>query len=119
MRLLQIVLLCLGLWLSLCPLPGNARRLQQREASAAPEPAQNAELEVDESGQSQEFVSDATTTAKPLGIVSIKSRAIAMDRALCQEQSRYHPHFPKCFQYCKRLDHWIGQCWRESCHCIS
>ncbi|XP_017869896.1 PREDICTED: uncharacterized protein LOC108618408 [Drosophila arizonae] len=118
MKLLHIVLLCLGLWLCLCPVPGEARRLQ-REASAAPEPLLNAELAAGESLKSEEFVSDATTTPKPLGIVSIKSRAIAMDRALCKEQSRYHPHFPKCHQYCKRLDHWIGQCWRESCHCIS
>ncbi|ALC48465.1 CG34331 [Drosophila busckii] len=61
----------------------------------------------------------ASSTPKPLGIVSIKTRAVAMDRGLCLERSRYHPHFPKCHLYCKHLDHWIGQCRRESCHCIS
>ncbi|KAH8280216.1 hypothetical protein KR044_008819, partial [Drosophila immigrans] len=124
----------LGLCLCLCVFvaTGHARRLQ-REASAAPEPAaapspdpapapEPAPVLQADKGDGKEkdvFISDATTTAKPLGIVSIKSRAIAMDRGLCQEQSRYHPHYPKCHAYCKRLEHWIGQCWRESCHCIS
>lgn len=128
MKLLPILMLCLGLCLCIWPKGGQAWRLQQRrEASAAPEPVPNAKLDADnfdddvsdESELPEKFVSDATTTMKPLGIVSIKSRAIAMDRALCQEQSRYHPHYPKCHQYCKKLEHWIGQCWRESCHCIS
>ncbi|KAL7744819.1 hypothetical protein ACLKA6_007112 [Drosophila palustris] len=127
-------ILCLGLCLCLCLGTGQARRLQQRrEANAAPEPAPapapepvpvpmpvlDDKLDGDDSAEKEVFVSDATTTTKPLGIVSIKSRAIAMDRGLCQVQSRYHPHYPRCHQYCKRLEHWIGQCWRESCHCIS
>ncbi|XP_034483628.1 uncharacterized protein LOC117788843 [Drosophila innubila] len=130
MKLLQVWILCLGICLCLCLGTGQARRLQQRrEANAAPEPAPvpvpeqtqlpESELDGDDSARKEIFVSDATTTSKPLAIVAIKSRAIAMDRGLCQEQSRYRPHYPKCHQYCKKLDHWIGQCWRESCHCIS
>lgn len=130
MRFLTILLLCLGLCLLLGS--GQARRLQ-REANPAPEPQQVAAdqqpnenpLSVDDGDDDdlpaakEVFISDATTTEKPLAIVSVKSRAIAMDRGLCQTLSPQHPHFPKCHQYCKRLEHWIGQCWRESCHCIS
>ncbi|XP_020717435.1 uncharacterized protein LOC110118923 [Ceratitis capitata] len=58
-------------------------------------------------------------TPKSMGIASVKSRAIAMDRALCRELSRYHPHYPRCFEYCKKLNHWMGMCRRESCHCYS
>lgn len=123
MKLLTILVFCLGLCLGL----GQARRLP-REANAAPEPQPAAappaqpdenQLSADDVSEKEVFISDATTTEAPLGIVSIKSRAIAMDRGLCQTQSPQHPHFPKCHQYCKRLEHWIGQCWRESCHCIS
>ncbi|XP_062139394.1 nematocyst expressed protein 3-like [Drosophila sulfurigaster albostrigata] len=132
MRLLSILLLSLCLCLSLSA--GMARRLQ-REASAAPEPAPAPAPEPEPAPEpaaaplpepapagnedKEIFISDATTTSKPLGTASIKSRAISMDRGLCQERSRYHPHFPKCHQFCKRLEHWIGQCWREDCHCIS
>lgn len=130
MRFLTILLLCLGLSLLLGS--GQARRLQ-REANAAPEPQQVAAdqqsnenpLSVDDGddddlpAEKEVFISDATTTERPRGIASVKSRAIAMDRGLCQTLSPQHPHFPKCHQYCKRLEHWIGQCWRESCHCIS
>ncbi|EDV91918.1 uncharacterized protein LOC6566098 [Drosophila grimshawi] len=133
MKLTQIVLICASvcLCLCLCPNGGEALHLRQRRvANAAPDDGNLAnELEAiaaaaadndsDDDESAEKFVSDVTTTAQPLGIVSIKSRAIAMDRALCQVQSRYHPHYPKCHQYCKRLEHWIGQCWRESCHCIS
>ncbi|XP_011187567.1 uncharacterized protein LOC105215380 [Zeugodacus cucurbitae] len=56
---------------------------------------------------------------EPLGIASVKSRAIAMDRGLCRELSRYHPHYPRCQEYCKKLNHWMGMCRRESCHCYS
>lgn len=131
MRFLTILLLCLCL--ALCLGSGQARRLQ-REANPAPEPQQAAAdqqlnenplgVDVDDDdddlpAEKEAFISDATTTEKPRGIVSVKSRAIAMDRGLCQTLSPQHPHFPKCHQYCKRLEHWIGQCWRESCHCIS
>ncbi|KAH8416742.1 hypothetical protein KR222_000813, partial [Zaprionus bogoriensis] len=119
---LQCAILLLGLALCLCSGLAQARRLR-REANAAPEPQPAAAaLELnpfDEAPKKEIFISDATTTEKPLGIVSIKSRAIAMDRGLCLERSRFHPHFPKCHDYCKRLEHWIGQCWRESCHCVS
>ncbi|KAI8125658.1 hypothetical protein FF38_05302 [Lucilia cuprina] len=54
-----------------------------------------------------------------LPIASIKSRAIAMDRELCRELSRYHPHYPRCQLYCEKLNHWIGMCRRDSCHCYS
>ncbi|KAH8387426.1 hypothetical protein KR093_007010 [Drosophila rubida] len=125
----QLQILLLGLWLCLSLGAVQAHRVQ-REASAAPEPAPapapapGPEPLVDETLTIRKekggiYISDATTTAKPLGIVSVKSRAIAMDRGLCLERSRYHPHYPKCHNYCKRLEHWIGQCWRESCHCIS
>ncbi|XP_039962549.1 uncharacterized protein LOC120776113 [Bactrocera tryoni] len=62
---------------------------------------------------------DDVTTNMPLGIASVKSRAIAMDRGLCRELSRYHPHYPRCQEYCKKLNHWMGMCRRESCHCYS
>ncbi|XP_037828106.1 uncharacterized protein LOC119616034 [Lucilia sericata] len=54
-----------------------------------------------------------------LPIASIKSRAIAMDRELCREISRYHPHHPRCQFYCEKLNHWMGMCRRDSCHCYS
>ncbi|XP_065364954.1 uncharacterized protein LOC135958018 [Calliphora vicina] len=54
-----------------------------------------------------------------LPIASIKSRAIAMDRDLCRELSRYHPHHPRCQLYCEKLNHWMGMCRRDSCHCYS
>ncbi|XP_054729520.1 uncharacterized protein LOC129238504 [Anastrepha obliqua] len=57
--------------------------------------------------------------SQPLGIASVKSRAIAMDRGLCRELSRYHPHYPRCQAYCEKLNHWMGMCRRESCHCYS
>ncbi|KAM7347859.1 uncharacterized protein ACRADG_007345 [Cochliomyia hominivorax] len=56
---------------------------------------------------------------KDLPIASIKSRAIAMDRELCRELSRYHPHHPRCQLYCEKLNHWMGMCRRDSCHCYS
>lgn len=54
-----------------------------------------------------------------LPIASIKSRAIAMDRELCRELSRHHPHHPRCHLYCVQLKHWMGMCRRDSCHCYS
>ncbi|KAL9884722.1 uncharacterized protein ACN427_011466 [Glossina fuscipes fuscipes] len=54
-----------------------------------------------------------------LPIASIKSRAIAMDRDLCRILSRYHPHYPRCYNYCEKLGHWMGMCVRNSCHCYS
>lgn len=54
-----------------------------------------------------------------LPIASIKSRAIAMDPDLCRSLSRYHPHYPTCYDYCTKLGHWMGMCIRKSCHCYS
>ncbi|XP_073828102.1 uncharacterized protein [Musca autumnalis] len=56
---------------------------------------------------------------KDLKTVAIKSRVITLDRELCREQSRYHPHYPKCQEYCENLKHWMGMCRRDTCHCYS
>ncbi|XP_017135290.1 uncharacterized protein LOC108151272 [Drosophila miranda] len=123
-RLLVVCLLLLSLALFLAPGQASVfrgiRDASEPAADAADPPAEVAagagsnenDLNID-SGESEEAVT------VPLGIVSIKARVIAKDRALCQQLSRYHPHYPKCHEYCKRQEHWIGQCWRESCHCIS
>ncbi|XP_022225342.2 uncharacterized protein LOC111076054 [Drosophila obscura] len=120
MKLLLVV--CTLLSLALCLVPGQASVVRgTRDATDAAADAADVALGADstenevniDSGESQEAVT------VPLGIASIKARVIAKDRALCQQLSRYHPHYPKCHEYCKRQDHWIGQCWRESCHCIS
>ncbi|KRF98840.1 uncharacterized protein Dwil_GK16338 [Drosophila willistoni] len=130
-RLINQTLFCFILMLILGLSQAKSVGQHRREANAAPEPApvpapvptpeaaaplgQSSDLDTFHSGESNEDETEATT----LGIVSIKSRVIAKDRALCQQLSRYHPHYPKCHDYCKRLDHWIGQCWNESCHCVS
>lgn len=62
---------------------------------------------------------DDVDDPEDLPIASIKSRAIAMDRDLCRELSRYHPHHPRCQLYCEKLNHWMGMCRRDSCHCYS
>ncbi|XP_013104792.1 uncharacterized protein LOC106085212 [Stomoxys calcitrans] len=56
---------------------------------------------------------------RDLKTVAIKSRVITLDRELCREQSRYHPHYPKCQLYCENLKHWMGMCRRDTCHCYS
>lgn len=71
----------------------------------------SAEDSVEDQAQNQD--------AGPLRIASIKSRAIAMDPELCRELSRYHPHYPRCYEYCKKLLHWMGMCVHSSCHCYS
>ncbi|BFG02666.1 uncharacterized protein DMAD_02115 [Drosophila madeirensis] len=125
MKLLLVVCVSLALYL----VPGQASAIRGiRDASedvaaadaAAADPADvapGADSNENELNIDTEESEEAVTV--PLGIVSIKARVIAKDRALCQQLSRFHPHFPKCHEYCKRQEHWIGQCWRESCHCIS
>ncbi|XP_037931004.1 uncharacterized protein LOC119673167 [Teleopsis dalmanni] len=71
------------------------------------------ELDEDNDNDNTESIS------KELNIASIKSRAIAMDREICSVLSRYHPHYPRCQDYCKKLNHWMGMCRRHSCHCYS
>ncbi|XP_075157103.1 uncharacterized protein LOC142230343 [Haematobia irritans] len=66
-----------------------------------------------------DFVDNGDDEIKDLKTVSIKSRVITLDRELCREQSRYHPHFPKCQLYCENLKHWMGMCRRDTCHCYS
>ncbi|XP_016971555.1 uncharacterized protein LOC108039141 [Drosophila rhopaloa] len=56
---------------------------------------------------------------KTLGTVSIKVRHIQTDPALCEDTSRYHPHYPQCHSYCKHQGHWIGQCKKKTCQCFS
>lgn len=72
----------------------------------------------DDDNDSDEVGND-DNDVEDLPIASIKSRAIAMDRELCRELSRYHPHHPRCQLYCEKLNHWMGMCRRESCHCYS
>ncbi|XP_034670987.1 uncharacterized protein LOC117903209 [Drosophila subobscura] len=124
MKLLLVV--CFSLAIYLVPAQASAIRgirdasedvAAAGAAAAAADVAPGADSNENELNIDTEESEEAVTV--PLGIVSIKARVIAKDRALCQQLSRYHPHFPKCHEYCKRQEHWIGQCWRESCHCIS
>ncbi|XP_030378814.1 uncharacterized protein LOC115627311 [Scaptodrosophila lebanonensis] len=112
----------------LCICSGRAGGLRVRRDSNADLEAEKEALtgvgedhsaDIDASADDNDGDTQEETTPQPLGIVSIKSRAIAMDRGLCKELSPYHPHYPRCQEYCKKLDHWIGMCRRESCHCIS
>lgn len=84
-------------------------------------PADVGKVEVQDTDEDDDdnSASDEQKEKGPLPIASIKSRAIAMDRELCRELSRYHPHFPRCYDYCKKLNHWMGMCVQSSCHCYS
>lgn len=64
-------------------------------------------------------VADNANSISNKKIASLKSRAIAMNPGLCTKISRYHPHHPQCNEYCLKLDHWMGMCRHNSCHCYS
>lgn len=67
-----------------------------------------------------DIVDNGDDEINDLKTVAIKSRVITLDRELCREQSRYHPHYPKCQMYCEHLKHWMGMCRRgDTCHCYS
>ncbi|XP_075151316.1 uncharacterized protein LOC142225442 [Haematobia irritans] len=56
---------------------------------------------------------------KDLHTDAMKSRLATLDRKLCKEQSRYHPHYPKCQLYCENFNYLMGMCRRDTCHCYS
>uniref|UniRef100_A0A1A9VX02 Uncharacterized protein n=1 Tax=Glossina austeni TaxID=7395 RepID=A0A1A9VX02_GLOAU len=62
----------------------------------------------DDDNNEKKNATEIDASKEQLPIASIKSRAIAMDRDLCRILSRYHPHYPRCYNYCEKLGHWMG-----------
>lgn len=106
MRIFQIILIFVAIF----ALSAKATVIRRRDVEDFDDDSDEAVNTVDNSGDDDK---------EDLPIASVKSRAIAMDRELCREISRYHPHHPRCQTYCEKLNHWMGMCRRDSCHCYS
>ncbi|XP_005187288.1 uncharacterized protein LOC101889651 [Musca domestica] len=125
MKLFQICLILVTLLAIYAEASNLKRRLMSIDADGdgVDDTSDDVPDDMDDGDDTEEIVhtnvDNGDDEIKDLKTVAIKSRVITLDRELCREQSRYHPHYPKCQMYCENLKHWMGMCRRDTCHCYS